>query len=66
VSASDRNYLNKDQLRAFAVLMRKCANGEDLAKAVVDAKRMVAHQLFGETIWRQIAEEISLMETSKS
>jgi hypothetical protein len=66
VSANDRNHLNKAQLRAFAVLMRKWVDGDDLVKAVVDAKQIVRHHLFSEVIWLQIAAEMSLTKTSKS
>ena len=66
----DQDCLSKTQLRVLANVMRQWAGGRaHFLKAIHEAERLKGRQLNGEAIWRQIAEEMSVIEiaeTSKS
>ena len=63
---ADEAALSSSQLRAFAAFMRSWAGGADgFVKSLLEARARAGRLLADETLWRQIAEEISLMETSE-
>jgi hypothetical protein len=62
----EQHYLNKAQLRAFAAAMRQRGlRAADFVSGILGAKQFLARQLHGEIAWRQIAEEMSIVETSE-
>ena len=57
--------LNKEQLRALAIVLRHEGGGADgFARSLVKARRLAGHALRGDALWRRICEEISLIETN--
>src|SRR5690242_19725085 len=57
--------LNKEQLRALALVFQEQSGGaEGFARSLVKARKLAGRSLHGDALWRRISEEISVMETS--